>query len=1451
MGALDSLFLEIVKVSLTAGIIAGIVFLIRLIIGKKLPRRVCYALWGLVLIRLVLPFSLPSPTSVFTPTSYTPQYSVQEDFRTNTAPQVTFPGAEFQPPVEEEPVEFSTPEPSVETVPESSMPEPVKPEIMETPVEKSFWEQSWLSVLTAIWLSGAAVFLLGGIGSYLFLRKRYQTACLLPDQSLFDRCNGKLRHPFRRRVKIYVSADAVSPLVLGIFRPRIILPEGEIPEDQAVCMVMHELIHIRRGDPFVRMLSLLLTGIHWFNPLIWLALRFSSKDMELSCDEAALSRLGENSVKNYATALLELSVRQHRGLSPLLMFGESNLKTRVKNALSYKKPALWVSIAAVVIVAAGGVFLLTDPVREPAVEAGDVFTVDLAGMSLQVTADAETAALLNPENWTEWKEISPMEEYSSIQIAAEEKTFTFSQTDPQVSLQKGEETIGYKVPLGTEETLRAKLLENSVEYAALPPVQQEMLSALVNAETLWGMRDYADYFAVRPEFIAKLSAAILSASGENFQGELPYDEEYQEIYLHLVNPTGTASFVLKKQGGAVFLSMGEQTLKLPVEPFEGLFEEFQATPYQGWSTNMANPEAPGFTKLTDLQGSWSTEKIVGNYLVTWAQDWETNHCLLTVWDLSTGEMVRQEESPVLTVNQIRPLENSQYDLELSGYENNSQKNIAFVWGVSLDPNGPSDYVTNPDVLDLPNISTSADLHLTDAGMETAEFNGYLLGVTDSGGEYWNLAEERDIREVFKEQNRMISDYGGLKNVAFCNNGRTIVADIVTGDYPFANGFVLAAHNGDQWETKVHTGSAYYAQGGLLKSFYKILEDETIACYRLEDAGWTVELIDPDTLETIGTLDFGGYSYEYLSLEGRAPLSISGDSFYSPRVVIRLIDQNTAAVVDRSYKLNGQRLYFLDLEKKQISDPIELNGALSLVSREWLVTREIPMGDEQQYTAMYCRSTEELLDTMTNSELRPLLPKEQEKLVSLDQTLLELFNDPSYVASRTGNYAAYSNQLFTNEFRPTIWTLCEEPPVLPAKPGATANIMAENSAYANANFYDTETAVILELLPWDQQAEPLYYQASKVYPTYAGYLFMSLEDNGEPAYYPDQYTGRDAALQVFQAKNRQDILDCAALLQGNHRLQYQDRNAKVLALEGNTAICLVSQNLTGSYAEIRAASGILSENVRTFEAGGYTFQEPEGSAFLVFTQGDAPSAVSLEEGVAQGLVSEQMLAEAFEMAGEEMPRLYRDETTFRVEQLLNYMNWTGDHSNDPAAMFHNQFYYRFAELFQEYRASDKWEPWKEKLSGFLESHADYANFQEDMELALTVFLPGEVYRAAIQDAWGDAAEPDWERSGNLLTYYPEEDIVATAYGIGFESSSHCYPISMTEQDGRLLVQYATLYWYPGDENPNVERNGETVYLGESWPDEPTLQEIQRRAAELPLQTAEFVQENGRWILTTDF
>lgn len=1472
MDTLISLFLELLKVSLTAGIVAGVVLLVRLLIGKKLPRKVCYALWGLVLVRLALPFSLTSPVSIFTPTPYTPQNTVAQDLRESDAPRTNFPANSFLPDEPEAPAaEAPSPETSREEplLPEESAPEAPaaesspagEPAAPAVPDEESAAAYGpWPAVLAAVWLAGAALLILGGAGSYLVLLRRYRTACLLPDQSLFDRCNAMLQRPFRRRVGLYRSRHAASPLVIGLLRPRIILPEEDIPEEQAVCIVMHELLHIRRVDHLVRLISLLAAAIHWFNPMIWLALRFSAKDMELSCDEAALSRLGEERSRTYATALLELSVRQRRGVSPLLTFGESNLKTRVKNALTYRKPTFWISAAAVLVVAAGAVFLLTDPIRQPVIEAGDALTADLAGMPLQLTADEELAALLNPENWEEADAAPQMDEFSSVRVAAGDRTFAFSQTDPVATLtENGEETV-YRVPLGTEETLRAGLLEQSAEFAALPEAQREILSALVNAETLWGMRDYADYFAVRPEFISKLSAAILANPGEEVSGAEPDSEQPADyMYIHLVNPRSSALLTLWRQGNAAVLSMGELQVSLPADGFSGLFEEFQASPRQGWSTDMANPDAPGFTALPQPLPAWggSIAMLAGDSLAVIGSDGYDAPLLLTVQDLSAGEIAYREEAPAALSGYrydvlSRPAWDSRYGAEITGYIRIANGNDSFfTWSVPFEAGTPSSFRSDwPAPYDpLAPSARRADAALTDAGDVFTYYDNGVLWFSENGGDPQTLISDDDIRAAFAGQGLMIGDYSGLQEVSLLNGGNTAAAEIATGNYPFTNGLVLAARDGDGWRTRVHTGSAYYAEGGLQNAFYRILDDGTIAYYLLEDAGWTAELIDPETLETIRTLDFGGYSPDYLSLEGMYPLSISGDAFYSPRVVIRLLDRNTAAVTDRCYKLNGQRLYFLDFEENLLSAPVELNGALTEVSREWIVTCEIPP-EEQESPAprtLYCRPAGEILSTLGSSELRPLLPKEEKEPLTLDESLLELFNAPVYLTSRMGEgaYGTYSDQIYSSAFNPVLWTPCAQPPELPAKPDATAeNIAHQSGLYAAANFYQQDSDVFLELLPKDAEAAPAYYSASA---NDAGWIGENVESYGSPAIYPENYTGSDADRRIFEAENRLDILDAAALLEGGTRRRYDTREATVLALEGDTAVCLAAESPAGSYAERRAAAGLVPAGVRSLEAGGRTFYEWDGARLVVFTAGETPSAVSLSDGYAAGLIGAETLAAAWEQAAQQSPRLYRDETTFRVQQLLDHMAVTHLDTGQPAAMFQNQFFYRFAELMADYRASDEWDAWTETVSSFLASHQeDYAYLEEDPELPLTIFLPGEVFRAAIRDAWGSAAQPYWEQSGNLLSYYPEEDLVSTAYGIGFTSSSRTYPVTLSEENGRLTVQYAILAWFAGEDTPYAIQNGEPVQLGESWPRDLTLEEVRRRQDELPLQTAEFVREDGRWI-----
>ena len=1466
MSTFLSVFLFTLKTSLTAGIIAAILLIIRLVAGKKLPKRFCYAMWGLVLLRLILPVSLPSPVSIFTYTGYTPQNTIYQDLAQTQPPATSFPSVELIP---EQPEDTSTDEANVSeqagsavmtdsadelpsdstgastpSVPESS------PALQENTGDlsvqsgsDSFTRQPLMVAAACVWGCGSLLFLLGWAGGLLVLRQKYKTACLYGDQQLFDRCNRLLRHPLRRRVTLYISGYAESPLVTGYLRPKIILPEGEFPEEQLECMVVHELIHIRRGDHLVRLVSLAVTCLHWFNPLIWAALRYSAKDMELSCDEAALSRLGSGASTVYAGALLDLSVRQHKMLSPLLMFGESNLKTRIKNALSYKKTAVWVSAAAVLLLAAGAVVLLTDPVRQQAViPSGTLLLADLAGIPVTVTADEQTSALIDPDNWQQTDTLPDLPENATLTINADEDSVAFSQTDPVAILTQDGTQTGYIVPLGTEETLRDTLLRQSEEYAALPEEQQQILSALVNAETVWGLREYGDYFGIHPDFVSRLALAVLSNPGQPVSGiQMDYSQEWQEIYLNLVNPNGTTPVIYWTDSSNTILSMGETQVSLDPEPFEPLAEEFRDSPYSGWSTNLFADGVTGYTRLLELPDNWQTF-LAGEWLAAWGWP-DAGSPELRIYHLPDGELVYSEDTERLLIQNVRASETSRYDLEITGTSspvNSHGNSVSFVWGFRLDGDIP-DYRTIDGM----------DGHLTEDGLLTANFTGQNLMVSqqqnDGSDQLFNILMLDDIRDAITEQGMFAGDVRGLEEIRFSNGGNTLTAEITVANYPFVNGMVMAVRDGDEWKTRVLGGSPLYTQNGLYNSFGKILDDGTILYAYLDENGWTAELVDQNTLETIQTLDFGSYSYDYLSLEGVYPLSLSGDHFCSPRVILRMLDRERMIVLDRGYKQDGQRIYLFNFAEKTLSEPMQLNGPLRHYSSSWLMTGIVSRSADgsPEPVEIFTRPLSELSASLAERELRPVLAGEETGTVELDPVLSPLFNEPIYLTQRSNGQSGYSNTLYTSAFHPLYWTVCAESPALPGAPAVTAqNISDSGTGYASANFYESDDQLILELLPLDDSQPALYYTASldrqDVYISPISQWFT--EDNTQ---YTPVYTGLDAEERQLEQQRQLELMDAAALLQTGNRQRYDDRWVDVLAMEGDAAVCLMMKNDTGSYVDRQAAPGLVPEGANEIQVGGVTFWETDDSLLFVYQAGENKAAVSLSDGLAQGLVDTETLTAAQNAAAEKMPRLYREETTFRVEQLLNWMRWQNEETGAPAAMMSNASFYVFSERLAEFRASDEWEGWTEQLAAFVDGLEEgYPDWSENLTLAAEFFYPGWLYREAIADAWGSDAEIDWDYPGNLLSYYPEEDIVGLAYGIGFESSSHLYPVRMTESDGRLTVSYVTLSWFPDTEGAHVG-SGDQV-LDSSWAYYPTLTELTARADELPLETAEFILQDGRWV-----
>ncbi|MBR6426076.1 MAG: hypothetical protein IKS29_08990, partial [Oscillospiraceae bacterium] len=321
---MEGIFQTILRMSLQASVVILAVLLGRLAL-RRAPKRWSYVLWAAVGFRLACPVSVLWAFSLF-----------------RLLPGLTSPGGTGML-VDYAPLEVSTapaaPQITQNLAPQVSIPASVPTAPTLAPEETLDLVALLWKIGTALWLLGLAVMLLAALWQYLRLRRQLVGAVQVGE-------------------RIYETDRIPSPFILGLLPPKIYLPLGL--EGQARSYVLsHERYHIRHLDPAVRLVAYGLLSIHWFNPLVWLAFRLMGRDMELRCDEAVMQQWGGGA--DYSRTLLQVATQgRFPGPAPLA-FGETDVKTRIKNALNWKKPTIWVSLAALALCAALVAVCVTNP----------------------------------------------------------------------------------------------------------------------------------------------------------------------------------------------------------------------------------------------------------------------------------------------------------------------------------------------------------------------------------------------------------------------------------------------------------------------------------------------------------------------------------------------------------------------------------------------------------------------------------------------------------------------------------------------------------------------------------------------------------------------------------------------------------------------------------------------------------------------------------------------------------------------------------------------------------------------------------------------------------------------------------------------------------------------------------------------------------------------------------
>ena len=310
---MTGIFLKIVNMSISAGWIVLVVLLLRLLL-KKAPKWITILLWGIVAVRLICPFSLESVLSLI-PAAET----ISPEILVDRIPEIDT-GISF-----------------VNDTLNSFIGESFAPEVgaSANPV------QIWLPVFAMIWIAGMLALSAYTLISYRRLHRKVATAVLLRDN-------------------IFQSEQVGSPFVLGIIRPRIYLPFC-VSEQDIEHVIAHEKAHIRRKDHWLKPIGFFLLSLHWFNPLMWLGYVLLCQDIELACDEKVIKELNSEQKADYSQTLLTCSVSRRMISACPVAFGESDVRSRVRSVLNYRKPAFWIVIVAVIASITAAVCFLTNP----------------------------------------------------------------------------------------------------------------------------------------------------------------------------------------------------------------------------------------------------------------------------------------------------------------------------------------------------------------------------------------------------------------------------------------------------------------------------------------------------------------------------------------------------------------------------------------------------------------------------------------------------------------------------------------------------------------------------------------------------------------------------------------------------------------------------------------------------------------------------------------------------------------------------------------------------------------------------------------------------------------------------------------------------------------------------------------------------------------------------------
>lgn len=384
--------MSLLQMSFLGTVIILLIVVLRAVLINRLPKKTFLILWWIALIRLLVPFSIKSVTSI---------YSLLQSIYSDINPVRTAQTTTFLPI-------------------HGNMPE-IANGLSEAMVQRT----ESISILSVIWLAGLLLCFGFFAVSYIKCYREFRFSLPVENDILEA---WKEKHPLKRSLSIRQTETIAAPLSYGVIRPVILMPKNTECKNiyQLRYVLEHEYVHIRRLDMLTKLIMIAAVCIHWFNPLVWVMYILFNRDLELSCDETVVRRFGMDIKSVYATALISMEEKKS-GLTPLCnSFSKNAIEERIRAIMKIKKTSKFaVIISAVLVICVTGGFATSasslEKKTETAQENGET-TVALNEVNIR---EDESLSSSDVEWWTaeeyaKWLD----EEKEVLQSMIGEKAYT-------------------------------------------------------------------------------------------------------------------------------------------------------------------------------------------------------------------------------------------------------------------------------------------------------------------------------------------------------------------------------------------------------------------------------------------------------------------------------------------------------------------------------------------------------------------------------------------------------------------------------------------------------------------------------------------------------------------------------------------------------------------------------------------------------------------------------------------------------------------------------------------------------------------------------------------------------------------------------------------------------------------------------------------------------------------